>query len=83
MAHGKAVIASKHGGILDIITDRHNGVLVEAGDPDILAKEVINLLQTPELACSLGANAARTISEKLNWARVVSDIDAILAVHAD
>jgi phosphatidyl-myo-inositol dimannoside synthase len=82
MAYGKTVIAGKHGGILDVIADGQNGILFEAGDPDILAKAVINVLQTPELACSLGANAARTISEKLNWTRVVSDIDAILAVQA-
>ena len=45
MATGKPVIASKVGGIPEIVTDKETGLLVPPEDADALSSAIINLLQ--------------------------------------
>ena len=54
MAAGKPVIATRGGGVPEIITNGETGVLTAMGDPDELARQVIFLLQNPEVAARMG-----------------------------
>lgn len=57
MAAGKAVIATKAGGALDIIEDGVNGLLVPAGDAQAMAEAIAQLAGDPDRAARLGAAA--------------------------
>lgn len=56
MAAGKPVIASRVGGIPDIVTDGQNGVLVAYGDPSALASAIKTVLTDTKLQSRMGAN---------------------------
>jgi len=57
MSAGVPCVASKVGGIPEIMTDESTGLLTPPRDPEALAKAIGRLLSDPELAGSLAANA--------------------------
>lgn len=76
-ASGKAIAASRIGGIPDIIVDEHTGLLFEPNDPTALAAAVNRLLDNPDLRKKLGQNAierARNEFSSSSWARRLSDL---------
>jgi len=83
-ARGRAVIATRVGGIPDLVRDGATGVLVESGDVEGLARAMVALLADRERAEQLGA-AALAVSQQLEWspddyaARVRSLVDRTLA----
>jgi glycogen synthase len=63
MACGLPAIASRAGGMAEVIEDRHNGLLVAAADSIALARAVEELAGSPAMQSSLGAEA-RTRAER-------------------
>jgi glycosyltransferase involved in cell wall biosynthesis len=61
MAVGKPVIASKIGGPLEQIDDGISGVLVEPGDADALAREIVLLLSADERRNWMGHRAVERV----------------------
>ncbi|TAK34788.1 MAG: glycosyltransferase family 1 protein [Chloroflexota bacterium] len=59
MACGRAVVASRIGGLAELIEDRVSGLLVEPGDTDALAEAVVRLLGDTELREEMGRAARR------------------------
>jgi glycosyltransferase involved in cell wall biosynthesis len=55
---GRAVVASRVGGIPDLVEDGKSGLLVEPGDLDALADALVRVLSDRALAERLGAGAA-------------------------
>jgi glycosyltransferase involved in cell wall biosynthesis len=72
MSHGKPVVASSVGGIPEIITDGVDGLLVEPGNPDMLANAIIRLLSDNSLKNILGQRAKVKIATKFSWQSNVS-----------
>jgi glycosyltransferase involved in cell wall biosynthesis len=72
MASGTAVVASDVPPVREIIEDRENGWLVHPERPAELARAIRVLLEQPEKARVLGANARRTIEERFTWERSTS-----------
>lgn len=64
MALGKPVIASKVGGIQELIIDGINGILVEPNDYEKLAEKIKYLLENPEICKRIGEEAKRMVKEK-------------------
>lgn len=60
MSAGCAIVASAVPGIVDVVEDGVNGLLVAPGDADALAAAVDRLLADPALASRLGAAAQET-----------------------
>jgi glycosyltransferase involved in cell wall biosynthesis len=56
---GIPVVASRVGGIPEIVADAVTGLLVEPGDPDALARAIDTVLGDGALAARLSANAAQ------------------------
>jgi glycosyltransferase involved in cell wall biosynthesis len=54
MAHGRAVVATRIGGIPDLIADGENGVLVPTADPAALAEAIGRVLDDPILRTRFG-----------------------------
>jgi glycogen synthase len=51
------IVASRTGGIPDVIEDGVNGLLVSPGDPEALARAIDRLLAERDLACRLSEEA--------------------------
>ena len=67
MAAARPIVASRLGQIADIITDGENGLLVEPGDADALARAIERLAADESLRAHLGAEARRTVIERYTW----------------
>jgi glycosyltransferase involved in cell wall biosynthesis len=64
MACGLPVISTPVGGIKEIITERKNGLLVEARDFQQLFQAISGLIRDPTLSASLGTAAVQTVQER-------------------
>jgi glycosyltransferase involved in cell wall biosynthesis len=74
MAHGKPVVASRVGGLLDLVVDGETGLFVEPGDVDGIRAALARLLGDRDLRRRLGANARRHAVERLSWETVIARI---------
>jgi len=63
-AAGVPVVATKVGGVVDIISDGINGLLVPPADPASMAEAVIRIFQDKDLARSLAERALSKVKEK-------------------
>lgn len=67
MARGLAVVATRTGGMADLIRPGVNGFLCAPGDADGLRRQVARLLDDPALAARIGAQARQDM-QALTWA---------------
>ncbi|HEX5736778.1 MAG TPA: glycosyltransferase family 4 protein [Blastocatellia bacterium] len=67
MASARPIVASRLGQIADIIGDGENGLLVEPGDSDALARAIERLARDEALRARLGEAARRTVIERYTW----------------
>jgi len=63
MAAGRPVIASRTGGLPDIVVDGETGLLVPPGDPDALRQALERLLADRELRERMGQAGRRRVTE--------------------
>jgi phosphatidylinositol alpha-1,6-mannosyltransferase len=73
-ACGLPVIGSLSGGIPDAVRDGETGLLVDAENPEAVARAVRLLLEDPALARALGAAGRKAVEGFYNWDRVTADI---------
>jgi len=71
MNHGTPVIASRVGGIPDIVEDGVSGLLVPSGDADALAAAVRRVRDDPALARRLGEAGRRRLRDQFSWPAIV------------
>lgn len=74
MAAGRPVVASRVGGLAEVVDDGVTGVLVTPADPAALAAGIQRLLDDAELRSRLGA-AARVAAERYRSAVVVEAVE--------
>jgi glycosyltransferase involved in cell wall biosynthesis len=67
MAHGRPVVASAVGGLLDAVEDGVTGLLVPPRDPSALRAAITTLLADGDLRRRLGAAAREVARERLAW----------------
>jgi glycosyltransferase involved in cell wall biosynthesis len=68
MAAGRAVVASRVGGIPRVIQDRVNGIMVSPGDVSTLAATLREVLKRGELRAALGQRARETVESRFSAA---------------
>ena len=68
------VIATRVGGMIDIISEGQNGVLVERDDPKALAEAILQLLNNPERRQAMGMYGRRKILELFTWQRIADSL---------
>jgi glycosyltransferase involved in cell wall biosynthesis len=77
MASGVPVVATRVGGLPDIITDGETGYLVPPRDPEALAGAVLRLLQDPELASRMGQAGQTMARERFAVQRLITDTETL------
>jgi glycosyltransferase involved in cell wall biosynthesis len=77
MMMGKPVIASKVGGIVEIVEHEKTGYLVQPGDYKSAAAYLIELMKNTELRKKLGDAGKETIYEKFNSEKIIRKIENI------
>ena len=71
MAAGRPVIASRVGGLQDIVQHDQTGLLVDPGDPAQLADHLDRLLDDPELRRRMGAAGRERVEATYDWRRII------------
>jgi glycosyltransferase involved in cell wall biosynthesis len=71
MAAGRAVVASRVGGLAQVVVDGDTGILVPAGDADELARALDRLIGHPALRLLFGTNGKARMASGFDAQRMV------------
>ena len=77
MVLGKPVIATKVGGIVDVVRDGETGILIPPRDSGALAKAIITILKDERLARRMGEAGKRRIDERFTAQTMVEKISQV------
>jgi glycosyltransferase involved in cell wall biosynthesis len=77
MSAGVAVIATAHGGPLEMIVDGETGLLIPPSDPDALADAIERLVSDPELRKAMGQAARERFKKRFALEPYLNRIQAI------
>lgn len=77
MACGLPAVATRHGGIPEVIADGVTGLLCPERDPDALAAALLRLAGDPALYRSIGQAGAATVRDQFSPARRIAEIEAL------
>ena len=80
MAHGRPVVATRVGGLLDLVVDGETGIVVPPRDSAALRSALERLLADPDLRRRLGAAGRDRARTYFSWEKVT---DATLAAYAE
>lgn len=78
MAAGLPVVASRTGGIPEIVVDGETGLLVERADVSGLAATILELLADPERRRRMGAAGRERVLRRFTWATVAGRLEEAL-----
>lgn len=74
MMHGKPVLATRVGGIPELVEDGRTGFLVERGDAAAMADRLLALLRDPDLRERMGREGRRVAREKFELRKNVGEL---------
>jgi glycosyltransferase involved in cell wall biosynthesis len=77
LAAGRPVVATRVGGVPDVVRDGEDGYLVEAGDVDGLAERLAALAADPALRERMGDAGRTRVVPRYAVARLVDDVDRL------
>ncbi len=77
LAAGKPVVATRVGGIPDVVRDGEDGFLVAPGDVDALADRLAQLATDDKLRKRMGEAARSRVRERYSVERLVDDVDRL------
>ena len=80
MAHGRPVVASAVGGLLDLVADGETGILVPPRDAHALREALLRLLDDGELRRRMGEAARARVRDRFSWQ---ASTDALLEAYDD
>ncbi|MBT7210654.1 MAG: glycosyltransferase family 4 protein [Candidatus Scalindua sp.] len=75
MALGKPIVASRVGGIIDLVKNGDNGILVSPRDSDALGEAILTLIRNKNLAQRLGEYGKANISPEYDTFVMVRQIE--------
>jgi len=77
LAGGRPVVATRVGGVPDVVRDGVDGFLVEPGDVDAMADRLAALAGDPELRARMGAAGRERVIERYSVERLLDDTDRL------
>jgi glycosyltransferase involved in cell wall biosynthesis len=81
-AAGLPVVATRHAGINEAVTDRHTGLLVDEGDVEGMAANMMWLAHDPGLASRMGKAGRERIVEEFSMETSINRLWGIIANSA-
>ena len=73
MACGCPVVATRVGGLSEVISDGINGKLVAPFNPEQLAQTICEALDDPAFLANMGSKARQTIEDRFSWETIGSN----------
>lgn len=77
MAAGRSVVATRVGGVPDLIEDGRTGLLVPPRQPELMAEAILRLLGSEGLRHELGERARQRVYPALDISRLVADLKGL------
>jgi glycosyltransferase involved in cell wall biosynthesis len=78
------VVATRVGGMAEIVNDGRAGLLVESGDASALAEAMLSLLGNEKLMQALGMAGRARVEALFSWEHIVNKLSALYEeIHAD
>ncbi len=77
LAAERPVVATRVGGVPDVVTQDEDGFLVEVGDVDGIAASLARLARDPELRARMGARGRELVVPRYRVERLVDDVDEL------
>jgi glycosyltransferase involved in cell wall biosynthesis len=77
LAAGRPVVATRVGGVPDVVSDGEDGFLVEAGATDDLADRLAQLARDPALRERMGKHGRERVLPRYAVDRLVGDVDRL------
>jgi glycosyltransferase involved in cell wall biosynthesis len=71
------LVATRVGGMVDSVRDGETGVLVQPGNPDDLARGIVQMLRDPARARALGRAGRQFMLERYTLSRTVEDLNQL------
>lgn len=85
MAAGKPVVATRAGGIPEVVQEGVTGRLVEPRRPDLLSQAIVDLLNDPDGRCRMGEHAREKVASSHSFNGMLDRLEAcyrrILSKH--
>jgi glycosyltransferase involved in cell wall biosynthesis len=76
-AYSRAVVATRVGGVPELVTDRGNGLVVPPGQLTPLVAAARALVKDADLAARLGQSGRRTVEEHFDFRRRTAAVEAL------
>jgi glycosyltransferase involved in cell wall biosynthesis len=70
MSSGKPIIASRVGGIPELVSNNENGILVSPGNVEQLVGALLRLLENQSLRNRLGNMGRKLVEEEYDWKKI-------------
>jgi glycosyltransferase involved in cell wall biosynthesis len=77
LAAGRPAVATRVGGVPDVVRDGIDGYLVEVGEPATLAARLAELAADPARRAEMGAEGRQRVVERYSVDRLVNDVDEL------
>ncbi len=77
LAAERPVVATRVGGVPDVVTEGESGYLVDVGDVDAIARALARLARDPALRQALGARGREIVVPRYRVERLVDDVDEL------
>jgi glycosyltransferase involved in cell wall biosynthesis len=77
LASGRPVVATRVGGVPDVVRDGEDGFLVEAGDVEAMADRLVLLAADPRLSARLGETGRARVLPRYSVGRLIDDVDLL------
>jgi glycogen(starch) synthase len=74
---GRPVVATRTGGLPEVIADGETGLIVEPDDPEALLRAMLKLAEDHELAVRLGSAGRRRALEYFTMSRCAEDYSRV------
>ncbi|MFC1621567.1 glycosyltransferase [Candidatus Omnitrophota bacterium] len=77
MATAKPVVATKVGGVLDIVEDKKNGYLIDSSDEQDYTDKLLELIKDSEKRKRFGKHGRESVKNRFSKERLIKDIDKL------
>jgi glycosyltransferase involved in cell wall biosynthesis len=75
MSAEKPVVATRVGGMVNVVDDGKTGIIVDPGDENALAKAILHLIENPELRERMGKDGRKRILKLFSWEQVARSLE--------